>query len=58
MLMCRVYGQNDYEYNQYSYQPYGYTTYETYGNGQNVVVGTVPYQNEMPQQGVDPSQSS
>ncbi len=56
--MSRVYGQNDYDYNQYSYQPYGYTTYETYGNGQSVIVGTVPSQNEIPQQGMDPSQSS
>ena len=56
--MNRVYGQNDYDYNQYSYQPYGYTTYEAYGNGQNVIVGPVPTQREMPPQGVDSSQSS
>ena len=58
MLMSRVYGQNDYDYNQYSYQPYGYTTFETYGNGQNVIVGTVSSQNEISQQSMDPSQSS
>lgn len=58
LLMYSVYGQNDYDYNQYGYQPYGYTGYETYGNGQSVPVGSVPPQNEIPQQGMDPSQSS